>query len=221
MKQCLVVSGGPLEPEFAAEFVNKRTFDYVIAVDNGLMVCEAIGLRPDIAVGDFDTFGKERMEALRERAGWDVEVHRPEKDETDTELAFRAAIKAGCVKGVVLGATGGRLDHELSNIHLLFQAKRRGLSMEIFDRRNRIFLLEARDGKQTFRRETAYGTYVSFLPLSETVEGITLEGFRYPLHKKNISILENPSLCVSNELLEPEASMVFEKGVLICVESKD
>ena len=63
---CLIVSGGPTDRKFAAEFVKNRKYPYVIAVDAGLAVCEELGLVPDLAVGDFDTFGLERMEELRD-----------------------------------------------------------------------------------------------------------------------------------------------------------
>lgn len=56
---CLIVSGGPTDRKFAAEFVKNRKYPYVIAVDAGLAVCEELGLVPDLAVGDFDTFGLE------------------------------------------------------------------------------------------------------------------------------------------------------------------
>ena len=62
----------------------------MIAVDAGLAVCEDLGLVPDLAVGDFDTFGLERMEELRKKEGWATDVHKPEKDETDTDLAVRS-----------------------------------------------------------------------------------------------------------------------------------
>ncbi|MBQ6856490.1 MAG: thiamine diphosphokinase, partial [Lachnospiraceae bacterium] len=55
----------------------------------------------------------------------------------------------------------------------------------------------------------------------EQVKGITLKGFKYPLNKKDISILENPSLCVSNEVEKELAEISFEQGILLCVESKD
>ena len=64
---CLIVSGGPTDRKFAAEFVKERKYPYVIAVDAGLAVCEDLGLVPDLAVGDFDTFGLERMEELRKK----------------------------------------------------------------------------------------------------------------------------------------------------------
>ena len=63
---CLIVSGGPTDRKFAAEFVKNRKYPYVIAVDAGLAVCEELGLVPDLAVGDFDTFGLERMERKRD-----------------------------------------------------------------------------------------------------------------------------------------------------------
>ena len=92
---CLIVSGGPTDRKFAAEFVKNRKYPYVIAVDAGLAVCEELGLVPDLAVGDFDTFGLERMEELRKKEGWATDVHKPEKDETDTDLAVRSALRAG------------------------------------------------------------------------------------------------------------------------------
>ena len=104
---CLIVSGGPTDRKFAAEFVKNRKYPYVIAVDAGLAVCEELGLVPDLAVGDFDTFGLERMEELRKKEGWATDVHKPEKDETDTDLAVRSALRAGFHTAHVLGATGG------------------------------------------------------------------------------------------------------------------
>ena len=43
---CLIVSGGPTDRKFAAEFVKNRKYPYVIAVDAGLAVCEELGLVP-------------------------------------------------------------------------------------------------------------------------------------------------------------------------------
>lgn len=219
---CLIVSGGPIDVTFAQAFLKERHYPYVIAVDAGLAACENMSLIPDLAVGDFDTFGLQRMETLQKKEGWRTDVHKPEKDETDTELAVRSALSAGFHAAHVLGATGGRLDHELSNIHLMRAAKDAGLFMEIYDKKNRIFLLTPDDQEHSvFLKGKLYGTYISFLPLTETVRGITLTGFKYPLHDKDISILENPSLCVSNELLGERAKLTFSDGILICVESHD
>lgn len=89
MKRCLMVTGGPLDLSFGRRFLLGRTYDLVIAVDAGLAACEALGLCPDLLVGDFDTLGRERLLEYQERSGVRADVHQPEKDETDTELAFR------------------------------------------------------------------------------------------------------------------------------------
>lgn len=222
MKRCLIVSGGPLDLEFAASFLKGRSYDVTIAVDAGVGACMSLLLRPELLVGDFDTFGKEQILKYQRETGVSMDIHKAEKDETDTELALRDALLMGCTEADVLGATGGRLDHEISNIHLMAQGKKRGLKVNIFDRKNKISLLDSEFEKRTeFFKDSLYGTYVSFLPLTETVRGITLTGFKYPLFEKDISILENPSLCVSNEVVEERAEITFRQGILICVESRD
>ncbi len=222
MKRCLMVSGGPLDLEFAASFLGRRTYDFTIAVDAGVQACMALSVHPDLLVGDFDTFGRERILKYQAETGLSMDIHQAEKDETDTELALRDALSAGCTEVDILGATGGRLDHEISNIHLMAQGKKRGLKVHIYDRKNKIYLLDSEFEKRTeFFKDSLYGTYVSFLPLTETVKGITLTGFKYPLYEKDISILENPSLCVSNEVAKERAEITFRQGILICVESRD
>lgn len=222
MKHCLMISGGPLDLSFAEEFLKKRDYDFIVAVDAGFSACMELGIHPDLLVGDFDTFGREKILAYQKDPSFLFDIHQPEKDETDTELAFRDVLKAGYTNVDVLGALGGRIDHEISNIHLLVQGRKKGLSVSLYDARNRIYILDSDMEKEyVFFKSRLYGKYVSFLPVTEKVNGITLKGFKYPLFKKNISILENPSLCVSNEVEAEWAVMSFEEGILICVESRD
>lgn len=86
------------------------------------------------------------------------------------------------------------------------------------DSQNRLYLLD--EGKD-FCREKLWGKYVSFLPYTEQVIGITLTGFKYPLLKKNIRRGEEAGLCISNEAAEENCRIDFEEGVVICVESRD
>lgn len=222
MKTCLIISGGPLDLSFAEVFLGARKYDFIAAVDAGFSACMELGIRPDLLVGDFDTFGREKILAYQDDPGFQFDIHQPEKDETDTELAFRDVLNAGYTKVDVLGALGGRIDHEISNIHLLVQGIKRGLMVSLYDAKNRIYILDSELEKEhEFLKSRLYGQYVSFLPVTETVKGITLTGFKYPLLKKNISILENPSLCVSNEVEAERAVISFDEGILICIESRD
>ena len=215
-KRALIISGGSLEEDFASAYLKDQNFDMIIAVDSGLKGALDLGLSVDAAVGDFDSADPVTLAEGHEHREIHWEVHRPEKDETDTELAVTTAVRAGCRELVILGALGGRFDHALGNVHLLYYGAKLGAEASILDSRNRITVLT--EGR-TFRREELWGKYVSFLPLTMEVKGITLRGFKYPLTKKDISI--GPCLCISNDPAAEEASITFDQGVLICVESRD
>ena len=170
-------------------------------------------------MGDFDTFGLERMEELKKEEGWATDVHKPEKDETDTELAINTAVKLGCDQLVILGATGGRLDHEWSNVHLLKTCLDQNVDACLLDRQNKVFLI-APPGR-VFAREEVFGKYVSFIPMTSQVKEITLEGFKYPLKDKSFSIGIEAGRMISNELEEKNAELHFAEGILICMETRD
>ncbi len=219
MKTGLIVTGGRMDMAFAGDFVKHMAdVDCVVAVDAGLAAAEQLGLRPTAIVGDFDTVSHEILDHYRKDPDILWDVHKPEKDETDTELAINTALKLGCQRLLILGATGGRLDHELSNIHLLKLCLDLGVEAWLYDSKNRVSLL--REGR-TFRKSELYGIYVSFIPLTEAVHGITLRGFTFPLYEKHISFGVVAGLCVSNEVEEEEAVITFWDGILICIESRD
>lgn len=218
MKRCLIVTGGKLDLAFARFFLEQETFEKVIAVDGGLESVEALGLTPDYIVGDFDTVKPDVLERFRQLPFIVWEQHKPEKNETDTELARSRALTLGCDKIVFLGATGGRMDHMLGNLHALYACMQNGVPAYLVDRQNRVCLLD--EGK-TFYRKSMWGKYISFLPYTEEVTGITLTGFKYPLTDKTIRRGEEVGLCISNELAEDGAQLKFEEGVLICIESCD
>ena len=216
MKRCLIITGGPIDLGFARSYLSGEGFDRVIAVDRGLNAAWALGIVPDVIVGDFDSADPAALADFRRREHIVWEVHQPEKDDTDTELAIKRAAAMGAGYIVLLGATGGRLDHLLGNIHLLYPCLQRGVEACILDPGNKLYLI---DGEKHFKRREVWGTYISFLPLTEEVKGITLRGFKYPLTDKDIAI--GTSLCISNELAADEAVITLQDGVLIVVESRD
>ena len=218
MKVCLIVTGGRLDLAFARSFLEKEKFYKVIAVDGGLESVKALGITPDYVVGDFDTVDKEVLEEFRKVPYIVWESHRPEKNETDTELARNRALTLACDRIVFMGATGGRMDHMLGNIHLLYGCMEREVEAWIVDAWNKIYLV---DQNRIFVRDQLWGRYVSFLPYTESVTGSTLKGFKYPLDKKNIRRGEEAGLCISNEVENEVGILEFEEGVLVCVEARD
>ena len=216
MKKCLVVTGGSIDISFVKDFLQNRRYDWIVAVDAGLEILSHLHIVPDEVVGDLDSVDPLVLREYKDNPSVAFEIHKPEKDETDTELALLTAAKCGYNSVDLLGALGGRMDHAISNIQLLYQFYKQGMDVSIYDAQNRLYLLGS--GK-VFRKSEIYGRYISFVPLTEVVEGLTLKGFKYPLNRRRIVL--GTSLCISNELNGEEGIMEVEKGVLICVEAHD
>mgnify|MGYP001623310777 CR=1 FL=1 len=220
MKTAFIAAGGQIDVlQFReqAEAV-RRQKGLLIAADRGLEAFQAAGLVPDAAVGDFDSVDPAVLHAFSSNPAIRFERHRPEKNQSDTELAFFIAKEAGAKKVILMGVTGTRLDHVLSNIHLLIEGRNQGVDCCLLDAHNRIRLAES---PMVFQREGSPFPYISFIPLSPEVEGITLEGFKYPLTAHHMVLGKECSLCVSNELAGEKGILTFDSGLLLAVESRD
>ena len=219
-REALIAAGGQIDLAQLREEAKRIRLKggLLIAADRGLEAFCRLQEAPDIAVGDFDSVSPEALTWYTGCEGYRLERHRPEKDQSDTELAFDTAREAGVKRLTLMGATGTRLDHTLSNIHLLKTARDRGLSCVLLDKNNRIRLVS---GRTVFGREGERYPYLSFLPLSEEVFPVTLTGFRYPLKAYHMVLGTECTRCVSNEIVEEEAVLDFSEGLLLAIEAKD
>lgn len=249
--KALIVTGGFIDDKFTLDYIGKEIYDVVFAVDRGLSFFARTGLRPDYIVGDFDSVeegmlrpylrpaedsclgdmaevaGDSCLEPLREteqRGDSLAKVIRlnPRKDDTDTEHAFQMAIELGCTCIHLFGATGTRLDHVLGNLQLLGYGLPSGVQCLMIDPCNRIRLI---NGETVLNKETQFGTYVSLIPYTPQVTGLTLEGFEYPLKDYTMSSFyvkgAAPISGISNEIREERARITMKEGILVLVESRD
>lgn len=69
------------------------------------------------------------------------------------------------------------------------------------------------------RRKDQYGKYISLLPFSGEVTGVTLKGLKYPLD--NFTMGGFNARGISNEIVEEEASISLTSGQLLVIESRD
>ena len=67
-------------------------------------------------------------------------------------------LSEGASEITILGATGGRLDHFLSNLNILMKPLKQGIPAYIVDSHNRLYLI---DGETTLHREQVFGKYIS------------------------------------------------------------
>ena len=214
----LIVSGGRIGRGFALSFLEKEPFDRIIGVDNGLRFLYENGIAPTHVVGDFDTAAPELVDYYRKQKNIELRAFNPVKDSTDTQIAIELALELGSREIVILGGTGSRIDHVLGNIQSMMLAKKRGVLCELLDNTRSSVLI---DGEMVIAREEQYGDYVSLIPLTTEVTGVTLSGFKYPLRDHTFTSTGSAGLGVSNEILEKEGRIQMKTGVLILIESRD
>jgi thiamine pyrophosphokinase len=194
--------------------------DLVIAADGGARLAGALGIRLDLWVGDGDSLGEDGLVALA-ATGVPIERSRPDKDETDVELAVDAAIARGAARLIIVGALGGeRVDHALANVSLLASDDLIGRRAILLDARSRISLLRAPSpdgdaGHLTLRLDP--GAMVSLLPFGGDAEGVTTDGLVYPLSGETLRL--GPARGVSNVVARRDATVSLRRGLLLVVES--
>ena len=135
-KRTVIVSGGELDEELTLSVLKEQGEDCVIAVDRGLEFLYEHQIMPAYIVGDFDSVRKEVVDYYRNETNVPVRNHNPVKDASDTEIAIRLAMTLGCKELLILGATGGRLDHLWANVQSLAIPFKAGVDARIIDRQN-------------------------------------------------------------------------------------
>jgi thiamine pyrophosphokinase len=215
--RAIVLADGEV-PDRAALDANWPGWDedvaIVIAADGGARHATGLGLRIDRWVGDGDSLPAADLDALR-AAGVPVDLVPSDKDETDTELALRAAVDAQVVAVTILGSLGGpRLDHALANVALLAHPALGGRPAELLDGRSRVRLLR---GPATLALDGPAGAIVSLIPFGGDAETVRTEGLRYPLQDEPLVLGEARG--VSNLRVAERASVTLGGGAILVVET--
>lgn len=238
MKHCVIIAGGEFDAEFASSYIKNKYGlhgpDLFVLADHGLDGMDSLKrMNPDmhaelIIVGDYDSVEPERLRAYKE-VGVRSLQYPAEKNYTDSHLALYTALEAGAEEITILGATGTRLDHVLANLGLLQICLEKGIEAELTDSHNRIHMIKSR---MVLDRETQFGRYVSLMPYTDYVTGVTLHGMKYPLEdftfhtgihwEAGNQITDNGvSRGISNEIEDEQAEIVIKSGRLLVIESRD
>ena len=196
---------------FNAEHFLSQDFDFIIAVDRGYKSLQALGITPDLVVGDFDS-----LKFIPE--GSNVLQFPSEKDESDMEIAIRGARHGGCDSLLFYGALGQRLDHTLANIQLMLGCARRGAHVAAIDQENILVALSGGGPSQIgfssfdpiLLDKGMYGRYISVFAQGGSAFGVCEQGLKYNLHNAELS--DEVSLGLSNEFTGEPVCISVEKG---------
>lgn len=204
----LIFANGEFSPQ---DVPQPKTGDLIVCADGGLKHAMAIGLRPHVVLGDFDSLGHVEREFLQKEAGSVRVLRYPvEKDKTDGHLAVEYALAAGVREILMFGGLGGRFDHTLGNLLLAWLCLARSVPLQIIGQNQYVSMLKGPDRAEIRGRP---GDYVSLLPLTPTVIGVTTQGLYYPLDDAILYLGDTRG--ISNELVATIGSVEARDGVLV------
>lgn len=178
-------------------------FEFVIAVDAGFAHLEAIGIVPDMAVGDFDSLGY--VPQCRRVSRFPVK-----KDKSDMELALEKAVAWDHDELVVYGALGGRLDHTVANLQLFAKFSEQGQYVTAVALDHAVRMLT---GPDVFDLPEVEAGTVSVFSANDTAHGVIETGLAYALNDEDLT--NRTSRGVSNELTGEPARIAVESGTLM------
>ena len=197
MKRCFIYAAGT----FYGLREPPREGDLQIAADAGLLLCERLGVRPDVVLGDFDSLGK----APKHPNVLQLPV---EKDDTDTMFALKLGLEKGYRRFYIYGGLGGkRPDHTIANMQALMFLLSHGARGWLFGE-NYVWTAI----KNSSLRIEGEGDVAVFC-FDGKAEGVSIKGLKYELDDAEIS--SDFPLGVSNSFASREAEISVKNGTLL------
>lgn len=191
---------------------NAENSDLLICCDGGSNYAAALGLTPDVIVGDFDSINQDIIAKFVDD-GVVFEKYPKHKDATDLELAVSTAISKNPDEIIILGAFGGRPDHFLGNIHALMPAAKAGIRAYLLSSTAKAALIY-----NYLEIDKENYDHISLIPITTEVKGIFTTGLEYALQNEAIEI--GCTKGISNKFTTKTAKISLRKGILLAICTK-
>lgn len=184
-----------------------RNDDYIICADGGYNHTKELGVKPSVVIGDMDSIGDN---------DYDGEIiNLPiRKDFTDSEVCVKYILLKHFDEVMMLGFTGKRQDHAISNLLLLKQFADAETKAYIVDENNEIYC--------TNSENTIYGKkgdIVSIIPITGNLCGVTTKGLDYPLNDETLIFGESRG--VSNIMTSDKCTISIKSGFGLIIKARD
>lgn len=210
MGRYVLYFGGSMEP--TPRLMSQVAGLPSIAADSGIVHAAALGLLPELWVGDFDSASADDLERFGHVA---TERFPEDKDMSDGDIAIREALRRGARSLLIVGAFGGpRFDHALQIATAAVGLHEAGIDTVLTDGRQEGYPL--RIGKEN-RIELSPGTLFSILAFSD-LKALSIAGARWPLADENIPF--GSSLTLSN-VAEGPMTVTLEGGRALLLATMD
>ena len=229
--RCIIVGAG----DFFGMPFQPAEEDYVIAADAGYENLKAVGIVPDLVVGDFDSMEVEGVKGVTgpvkdldifadaEKAEYIHHLQRIELDGVETRVIdpikndpdMLACVRIGMERGFrsfhLIGGPGKRIDHSIANLQILGFIAQQGMHGYLYAEHQLVRAI--RNESVCFPKEMQ--GYFSALSLSDECHGVTERGFKYIVTDVTLSNMMPTGL--SNEFVGTEAEISVKDGTLLLI----
>lgn len=212
MNRIIILANGELADIDKARALIQH-HDHIICADGGTRHALALGVKPNLIIGDLDSTNNDVLQTFRDQ-GVDIKLYPQDKDETDLELAINRAMESNPEQIIIVAALGGRLDQTLANIALLTNPQLSTFSMKLDDGLEEIFL--CRDQVHVHGRS---GDIVSLIPWQGEVTEVQTTNLKWALRKE--TLYPDKTRGISNEMIGSTASISISSGLLLVVHRRD
>ena len=210
-KTIIFLNGDKADLSRVKKYIDKDTL--IIGADGGTNHILKLGLKPDVVIGDLDSFNV----IARERSDRSNPVkyirYPRDKDFTDGELAIRYAKEKGYKDIIIVGLLGTRVDHLLGNIFLLLKKDFEALNIKLIEGNQEMYLV--RKKATIFGKK---GEILSVIPIAGEVKETASEGLKFDLKKYRLSLQGNQG--ISNVMTKDTAKITVKKGILLIIHTK-
>ncbi len=210
--KCVIIASGDLA--YSDDIVKIiKDAQMIISADGGAKHLRVLNILPHVMIGDFDSINSDDHLFFKKKK-IKILTYPLKKNYTDTDLCVSHALKHKASDITLLGVTGTRLDHTLANIFLLKKLALLNISARIIDKHNELYIVT-----DYLELKGKPDEFLSIIPITRAVSGITLTGLEYPL--KNADMKMGDTLGISNVFKKFTVSISINKGIVIVTKSKD
>jgi thiamine pyrophosphokinase len=208
LQRIIIFANGEL-PDLNKARLLLRAGDHILCADGGTRHALALGIKPDLIIGDLDSADEGVVQEFR-NDGVKIEAHPRDKNETDLELAIQRAIDLSPKQILIIAALGGRLDQTLANITLLSDPRLLAFDARLDDGVEEVLLCH-----DQVKVHGGTGDLVSLIPWHGDVSGVQTKGLKWALHRE--TLYADKTRGISNEMVTDPASIAIESGLLLIV----
>lgn len=205
-RRAFIYAAGEYKPGDIKLFkrIRLKDDDLIICADGGYDALAYTNITPDVIIGDFDSVNVTIPKEI------ELVTYPAEKDKTDLEICIDYAKEKGCDTVFMMGVLGGRPDHTLGAFYAMKYALKAGVCPMVLTGDSRIYLV---DSEIELNRENF--KYISLMPCTEKVSGVTAVGLKYPLQDETLE--QSSSRGISNEFYNNIAKISIKDGLLFVI----